>query len=212
MSPPPGGACFAGRGHPATWIGQREYHQVPMPEQLPSLATVRLRLRPFRPDDAASVTELLDDRRVSATLATIPYPYLQVYAEQWIATHAALFAERGEIHLAIVLRESDELLGAIGLLVKHSSAPPELGYWLGRRHWARGYATEAAGALVRHAQRTLGFRRIHARCMVHNPASAGVLRKIGFRAVGRAEPIEKDGRLVETDGFRLDVGAGARER
>lgn len=171
---------------------------------IPTIETPRLRLRPFRAADAAVVTALLEDGEVSRTLASIPYPYRRSYADEWIATHAPVFAARGEIHLAITLRDSDHVLGAIALLVADAGATPELGYWLGRRHWGQGLVTEAARALVDLAQRTLGVRVIRARCMVANPASAAVLIKSGFRRTGRVPPIEKDGCVHDAEGFLLE--------
>lgn len=179
---------------------------------LPTIDSARLRLRPFRADDAAAVTTLLDDPEVSKTLASIPYPYLRRYADAWIETHAALFSACHELHLAITLRDTDELLGAMALLVKDPEAPRELGYWLGRRHWGCGFATEAGRALIGFAQRELGVRTIRARCMVMNPASAAVIGKLGFRRIGRVAPIEKDDRTFDADEFVLDFAtdAGAR--
>ncbi len=171
--------------------------------------TARLALRPFTPDDAEAVTALLNDEAVSATLAAIPYPYYRMYADAWIASHAQLRAERREVHLAIVSRATGELMGAVALLSNDAAAPPELGYWLGRRYWGCGYATEAVAAMVRYAQQELGARTVTARCMVGNPASAAVLIKVGLRRVGRsAQPITKGDRIHDVDDYVLDVGGG----
>ena len=153
---------------------------------------------------------LLDDAAVSATLAAIPFPYLRAYADAWIPTHRKAFADRGEVHLAIVLRASGALMGAVSLLVKEAAAAPELGYWLGRRYWGAGYATEAVVAIVRYARHQCGARAITARCMVANPASAAVLTKVGLRRVGRsAQPITKGDRTHDVDDYRMDVDGAA---
>ena len=60
----------------------------------------------------------------------------------------------------------------------------ELGYWIARRHWGRGFATEAGRAVLAMA-RTLGHARIAASHFLDNPASGRVLAKLGFRATGR---------------------------
>ncbi|MBY0279875.1 GNAT family N-acetyltransferase [Candidatus Binatia bacterium] len=172
-----------------------------MGASIPTIETTRLRLRPFRAGDAATVAALLEDPEVSRTLSSVPYPYRQQYAEDWIATHEDVFTARGEIDLAITMRDGAELVGAISLLVPDGESLHELGYWLGRRHWGRGIATEAACALVDFARQTLGVRTIRARCMIANPASAAVLGKSGFRRVGRAAPIEKDGRRHDAAAF-----------
>ncbi len=178
---------------------------------IPTLQTARLVLRPFRPADAEAVTVLLNDAAVSATLETIPYPYYREYADWWISLHESLFAECRELHLAVVLRAPGELLGAVALLSKDPEGPFQLGYWLGRRHWGCGYATEAVEAIIRYAQRELGVRRIAARCMVDNPASVAVLAKVGLRRVGRcAQPVTKGGRTYEVDEFVLEVRSEER--
>jgi len=174
---------------------------------IPMLETARLLLRAFRPADAEAVTELVDDPVVSATLESIPYPYHREYADSWIAIHESLFRERGELHLAIVLRASDQLVGAASLLPpQQRGGPPQLGYWLGRRYWGCGYATEAVEAIIRYARQDLGVRKFAARCMVDNHASVAVLGKLGLRRVGRAsQPVTKGERTCEVDEFLLEV-------
>ena len=68
-----------------------------------------------------------------------------------------------------------------------STAKPRtatLGYWVGRRYWGHGVATEAAGRLARWGIANLELDRIHANVATDNPASAAVLRRIGFRQIG----------------------------
>jgi RimJ/RimL family protein N-acetyltransferase len=60
----------------------------------------------------------------------------------------------------------------------------EIGYWIGKPWWGRGFATEAAQALVRHCFATVGIERLTCCHFVDNPASARVIRKLGFRLVG----------------------------
>ncbi len=59
-----------------------------------------------------------------------------------------------------------------------------LGYWVGRRFWGHGVASEAAGRMVRWALANLTLDRIEADVATDNPASAAVLRRIGFRQTG----------------------------
>jgi RimJ/RimL family protein N-acetyltransferase len=61
---------------------------------------------------------------------------------------------------------------------------PEIGYWIARDHWGCGYATEAAGAVLKIA-RALGHRRVVAGHFIDNPASGKVLRKLGFAPTGQ---------------------------
>ena len=64
------------------------------------------------------------------------------------------------------------------------SAAGDSGYWVGRRFWGHGVATEAAGRLARWALANLDLDRLEAGVITDNPASAAVLRRIGFRETG----------------------------
>jgi len=147
----------------------------------PTLATRRLVLRPFRGEDAAEVTRLAGDRAVADTTLNIPHPYEAGMAEAWIATHRLLFEQRAQATFAVT--RDGVLVGACGLLSDPDGRGAELGYWLGRPWWGRGYATEAAGAVVAWAFDALDVARVYAHCMVRNPASRRVLEKLGMRPV-----------------------------
>jgi RimJ/RimL family protein N-acetyltransferase len=85
---------------------------------------------------------------------------------------------------AIVRRADNLLIGAIGLRLDQSHARAELGYWLGKPFWQRGYCTEAARAVVAYGFNVLGLHRIHAAYMQRNPASGRVMQKIGMTYEG----------------------------
>lgn len=152
--------------------------------QQPLLATERLLLRPFQMNDAAAVHRLAGAWEVADTTLRIPHPYPEGAAEAWIAPQAYGFAAGRLAVYAITDREGDRVLGAVGLEIKPEHALAELGYWLGVPFWGRGYATEAARALMRLGFGTLGLNRIQGRHFVRNPASGQVLRKLGMRHEG----------------------------
>ena len=150
----------------------------------PSLTTERLILRPFRIEDAAEVQRLAGDYAVAATTLRIPHPYEDGMFEQWFATLGPAFEKGEQIALAITARENGALFGAIGLTLDAANQGAEIGYWIGKPYWGRGYATEAARALVRFGFEQLGLNRISARHFAHNPASGRVLQKAGLRREG----------------------------
>lgn len=151
----------------------------------PTLETERLTLRAFRDSDAGAVMRMAGDPAVASTTLNIPHPYEPGMAEAWIATHGEGFAAGTLLNFAITRREDGALLGAIGLVVTPAHARAELGYWVGQDHWNRGYATEAARAVVRHGFETMGLNRIVAHHMARNPASGRVMLKIGMLREGR---------------------------
>lgn len=76
------------------------------------------------------------------------------------------------------------MIGATGLQINGSNQLCELGYWVGKPFWGKGYCTEAARELLRYGFETLGINRIQARHMVKNPASGRVMEKIGMKLEG----------------------------
>jgi RimJ/RimL family protein N-acetyltransferase len=149
----------------------------------PVLHTRRLVLRPFVPADAPDVMRLAGDRDVASTTATIPHPYPNGMAEAWIASHGVKLEAGTDVVYAITLprEEGDTLLvGAIGLILDASERSAEMGYWIGKPYWGRGYATEAARGIIEYGFSVLGMARIHAHHMTRNPASGRVLEKAGM--------------------------------
>lgn len=151
---------------------------------MPTLKTKRLVLRPFRPGDAAEVQRLAGAREIAAGTLTVPHPYPDGAAEEWIATHPGNWAERKGLTLAVTRRHDDALVGAVGLMLTMADRRAELGYWVGVPWWNLGYATEASRAIIDFGFASLGLHRIMARHMVRNPASGRVMLKLGMQQEG----------------------------
>ena len=150
---------------------------------MPILETSRLVLRPFVPADAPIVQRLAGDREVAATAMTIPHPYEDGVAESWIETRAPKW-ETGEALVLAVTSEAEGLVGTMSLQFVLAHRRAELGYWIGVPFWNRGYATEAAGAIVDYGFDQLGLNRIEAKHFIFNPASGRVLEKVGMTREG----------------------------
>ncbi len=151
-----------------------------------SLTTERLTLRPFAGRDAEALHRLINDWEVTRTLAAVPFPYRPEDADKWIASARDTLAAGLACHLAITGHEDGReiLVGSVGLRLDRDGRTGNLGYWIGRQFWGHGVATEAVGRLVRWGIANLDIDRIEASVLTDNPASAAVLRKIGFRQVG----------------------------
>jgi len=156
---------------------------MPVPT-MPRLVTDRLVLRPFRPADASVVNRLVGEREVADTTLVVPHPYEESMAVEWIADQGPAWAERRMLTLAITRRDTAGLIGCISLVLNTAHSRAELGYWIGREFWGRGYATESAAALIAHGFRELDLLRIHAGHFARNPASGRVLEKVGMRREG----------------------------
>ena len=154
--------------------------------RLASLTTDRLTLRPLTPSDAEALHRLVNDFEVTRNLAVVPFPYPRDLADRWIASTARELADGNAYQLAITGHEgADEMLvGVVGVRLDAKARTGRLGYWVGRQFWGHGVASEAAGRLARWAMANLEIDRLIAEVATDNPASAAVLRRIGFRQAG----------------------------
>ena len=150
----------------------------------PTLETERLHLRPFVISDASRVRELAGDPAIADTTLNIPHPYKAGMAEEWIATHLPKYKTGEQVDLAITAKKSGALIGAIGLSIHLRFRRAEMGYWIGREHWNRGYCTEAARAVLEYGFHELSLNRIHSHHFGCNPASGRVMVKIGMSREG----------------------------
>jgi len=171
---------------------------------IPVLETERLVLRAPRLEDVKAVAMQANDRRIAENTARIPHPYRLADADDFIAT-----ANLGTETVFLITLRSGAVIGACGF-TQVDRHPPEIGYWLGVKHWGKGYATEAVRAMIDHIFTDLGDEAINAAARVTNPASRRVLEKCGFqwsgagllriRAISSSAPIDR---------FRLDRGLWA---
>ena len=159
--------------------------EISFPKRRPTLETERLVLRPFDLSDAPRVQLLAGDRAVAATTKTIPHPYENGMAEQWIGAHQDRFEKGRDVVFAVTQKNGGELIGAIGLTLNLAQENAELGYWIGKPYWRCGYCTEAGHVVLRYAFAELRLHRVHARHLAHNPASGRVMQKLGMRHEGR---------------------------
>jgi RimJ/RimL family protein N-acetyltransferase len=141
----------------------------------------RLFLRPGWPEDWQELLGRIADESVVKNLASVPWPYT--------AEDARSFAGQPQDqrcpHFFVTLPTAQgpaELVGCVGL--GRINGEVELGYWIARDHWGRGYATEAARAVLRLAK-VLGHSALVAGHFIDNPASGAVLRKVGFAPTGK---------------------------
>jgi ribosomal-protein-alanine N-acetyltransferase len=164
----------------------------------PTLATPRLRLRPYRSSDASDVQRLASVRAVADTTLRIPNPYPDGAAESWIAGQAAGWTAGEHVTYAITTASDAALVGTVGISISTGDARAELGYWIAERVWGQGYATEAAGALCAYAFARLDVHRIQAHHFVRNPASGRVMQKLGMTYEGLLRAaVRKAGRFED---------------
>jgi RimJ/RimL family protein N-acetyltransferase len=142
--------------------------------------TERLLLRPGWAEDAPALARAIADEQVVRNLATAPWPFALQDAEAFLAA-----PRDPALPSFLITARTDgapRIVGACGLGRRPSGAV-EMGYWIARPYWGRGFATEASQALI-DIGRTLKLPRLEASHFIDNPASGRVLEKLGFVATG----------------------------
>lgn len=150
------------------------------------IETKRLVLRAWEDTDAPALFALASDPEVGPRAG---WPTHRSEAESLDTIRNAL---RGPESYAVTLRAADDgapagtLVGAIALKTGRFLTAPterEIGYWIGRPYWGRGYAPEAMTALIEHARRDLGATAIWAGHYVGNAQSRRVMEKCGLEYI-----------------------------
>ncbi len=147
----------------------------------PAVGTERLILRAPVAADASAIAELANDPGVVGMLSSWAYPYTVGHAEAWLAKVAAADARvRADF---IIEHRKFGFMGVIGV-GETEPRRPEMGYWLGRSFWGRGYATEAVAATLEWVRNDWRRKVVWAGHFADNPASGQVLCKAGFLYTG----------------------------
>ncbi len=142
------------------------------------IKTQRLLLRPLKAGDKPVINALAGNWNVAKTTLSIPHPYSIEMAEEWIEFTHTNFLNGAAATYAICDKNAGSLLGAITLIKSESGeATYELGYWVGEPYWNQGYATEAVGAMIKHAFKHLAANKITATHLDSNTASGKVMLK-----------------------------------
>lgn len=146
------------------------------------IEATRLIIRDFQEGDLASVHAYASDPLV--TEHTMWGPNTEEDTLNYMKELHQMMEQdpRDSYELAIVIKESGQLIGGVGL--HRSKTNAELGYCLNAHYWRQGYATEAARAMCHFGFKELGVNRIYATCRPGNIGSASVMRNIGMRQEG----------------------------
>lgn len=162
------------------------------------LLTERLRLRELTAADAAHVHRMNSDARV---LRYLDEPPLESPAHALEILRTLVFPQyaRGIGRWACELREDGTFLGWCGLKYLPDADAYDLGYRILVEHWGRGYATEAARAVLAHGRARLPDARITARARCDNTGSIRVLQKIGMRLASISQEPDGDTAIYVAD-------------
>jgi RimJ/RimL family protein N-acetyltransferase len=170
-------------------------------EVTPVVSTERLILRGPVVTDAPAIAGLVNDRNVAGMTSMIPHPYGVADAEAFISRAQAI--DWGRDANWVIEHQAFGVVGGLGFKggAPETMGRPELGYWLGRPFWNRGYATEAVRGALKWLKRDWRKNVVVAGHFADNPASGQVLCKAGFLYTGDIEQrpcTARSGRAVPT--------------
>ena len=123
-----------------------------------------------------SLVSQIGDWEVVKWLANAPYPYTDDDLEDYL-----LISDSNQFDLNIFMGK--QLIGRVGLTLDGDNYY-DLGYWIGKDYWGKGYATESSKKLLEYALEKLNSPKIKSGYFVDNLSSGNVLKKLGFKEVG----------------------------
>lgn len=144
------------------------------------LETDRLLLRPWRLEDAESLYQYAKDSSVGPAAG---WPAHQTVEESRHVIETVLSSKET---YAICLKENNEAIGSIGLMIgeasafKLSSEEAEIGYWVGAPFWGQGLMPEAVREIIRYAFENLSLKQLWCGYYEGNHKSQRVQEKCGF--------------------------------
>lgn len=137
--------------------------------------TQRLILREPTLDDAPCYALGIGEYDVARFLTPVPYPYTLAMAMDWLRQARPATPEQSVL---IIELPGKGVIGCVSLL-------SELGFWIARPHWNRGYVTEAATALLDWHFSGSDKAVVVSSAHHDNIASLAVQKKLGFVPTGR---------------------------
>lgn len=151
------------------------------------METKRLIIRKFRPSDWRDLYEYLSDPEV------VKFEPYETYDENQ-AKEEAENRSQMDCFFAVVSKKNNKVIGNL-YFDRSEFGAFELGYVFNRRYQRKGYAFEAATAIMEYGFTKLGARRIVAMCNPLNTASWNLLEKLGMR---------REGHLIKNICFKFD--------
>jgi len=148
------------------------------------LETERLLIRPWQPADRPALKAFTQDPEVMRYVHG-GMPYSEAELDEFLSRQARQLAEHDLCMGALIEKSTGRVVGVCGTQPLGTTGDLEIGWWLGRDVWGRGYATEGGGAAMRHVLDTLGRSRVVAIIDPGNEPSIRVVQRLGMHLEGR---------------------------
>jgi [ribosomal protein S5]-alanine N-acetyltransferase len=144
------------------------------------IETERLKIRRFTTDDADFILELLNEPSFIQNIGDRNVHSIADAQAYILNGPIASYAKNGFGLCLVTLKESGESMGMCGLINREQLEDIDLGYAFLPHYWSKGYALEAAEAMLEFGWNTAGLERIVAITDPTNTPSNRVLEKLGF--------------------------------
>lgn len=154
------------------------------------LETQRLLLRQYTLEDFEAIYEILSD---AETMQHYEKPYDEKTTRYWIQWNIQNYQKYGFGAWAVILKETGAFIGDCGLTIQNIEGQllPEIGYHFHKKHWRKGYGSEAARAVRDWAFRNTEYDCLYSYMKYTNAGSYGVATANGMRKI-KEYPDEKD--------------------
>lgn len=170
-----------------------------------SFETERLLIREYRKSDLDAFLHVVRQPEIYATTYGIPREYTRHRGKWWLKMIRQNTMMGSAFEYAVFLKESGQYIGNVGLInIAGEHCRADISYYIDRDYMNRGYATEAARAMLQFGFGEMNLHKISGVCMSRNPASRRVMEKLGMRYEGTLrDDLLKDGVFCDID--RLSI-------
>ena len=158
-----------------------------------SLQTERLELRRLTLDDADLMLAVWNDPAFHQYVGDRGIRTVDAARDALAEGAFQLYEEYGYGPFRLALRENDEPIGTCGLFRREGFDDPDIGWSVLPAYWGKGYAFEAARAVLAFAFDEVGLNRITTFISADNVPSLGLARKLGLNYEGMARLVGDDG-------------------
>lgn len=158
------------------------------------IKTKRFIIRSYKKTDKADLIKNINNKDVARFMSKVPHPYRPKDAD--IFLNKVLDKKRKDGGTNFAFEIEGEVAGGGG--IHRTGHQAEIGYWLAKKHWGKGLATEIAKELVKIGFGKMKLKRITAKVFLPNKASVRVLEKNGFKLEGiLRKDVRKNGKFYD---------------
>ena len=155
------------------------------------LQTQRLTLRPFTMRDLRTTHAYASDPDNTRYMLNLPNNKKR-RTKQFLRCVVADWERKPQRRFEFAVTLGGKHIGAVSVTLEDNGRTGELGWIIRKTHWGKGYATEAAAAVMQFARVRLGVTRCTARCDARNAASARVMEKLGMVPAGEGVRVDME--------------------